>query len=89
MCRKVWRFESSPGHHRCTSEQKPRPKVDGQRIRSTAVELQLVGIVAAGVKDSRPPNWRFMYMISFNKTRQGYARKRNLKPAGYFFVRPQ
>lgn len=24
-----------------------------------------------------------------NKTRQGYARKRTLKPAGYFFVRPK
>ena len=26
-------------------------------------------------------------IISSNKTRQGYARKRILKPAGYFFVR--
>lgn len=25
--------------------------------------------------------------ISGNKTRQGYARERTLKPAGYFFVR--
>ena len=25
--------------------------------------------------------------IGGNKTRQGYARKRILKPAGYFFVR--
>lgn len=25
-------------------------------------------------------------IILFNKTRQGYARKRILKPAGYFFV---
>lgn len=26
-------------------------------------------------------------IIRLNKTRQGYARKRILKPAGYFFVR--
>lgn len=26
--------------------------------------------------------------IRFNKTRQGYARERTLKPAGYFFVAP-
>jgi len=26
-------------------------------------------------------------IIHSNKTRQGYARKRTLKPAGYFFVR--
>jgi hypothetical protein len=25
-------------------------------------------------------------MLSSNKTRQGYARKRILKPAGYFFL---
>lgn len=25
-------------------------------------------------------------IIHINKTRQGYARKRTLKPAGYFFV---
>ncbi len=25
-------------------------------------------------------------IMTFNKTRQGYARKRTLKPAGYFFV---
>lgn len=28
-------------------------------------------------------------ILPINKTRQGYARKRILKPAGYFFVRPQ
>lgn len=27
-------------------------------------------------------------ILRSNKTRQGYARKRILKPAGYFFVRP-
>lgn len=26
-------------------------------------------------------------IIRINKTRQGYARERTLKPAGYFFVR--
>ncbi len=28
-------------------------------------------------------------IVCLNKTRQGYARKRILKPAGYFFVRPK
>ena len=28
-------------------------------------------------------------IIQGNKTRQGYARERILKPAGYFFVRPK
>lgn len=28
----------------------------------------------------------FARIIADNKTRQGYARERNLKPAGYFFV---
>jgi len=30
-----------------------------------------------------------MSMIRLNKTRQGYARERILKPAGYFLVRGQ
>lgn len=28
-------------------------------------------------------------ILLLNKTRQGYARERILKPAGYFFVRPK
>ncbi len=28
----------------------------------------------------------FTLILGLNKTRQGYARKRILKPAGYFFV---
>lgn len=34
--------------------------------------------------------WRqtgFARILRTNKTRQGYARERTLKPAGYFFVR--
>jgi len=31
----------------------------------------------------------FALILGSNKTRQGYARKRILKPAGYFFVRPE
>jgi hypothetical protein len=33
------------------------------------------------------PNEPVSHKIRYNKTRQGYARKRTLKPAGYFFVR--
>ncbi len=32
---------------------------------------------------------RIAHILASNKTRQGYARKRILKPAGYFFVRQQ
>lgn len=32
-------------------------------------------------------NGQSVDIIRSNKTRQGYARKRTLKPAGYFFVR--
>jgi hypothetical protein len=32
-------------------------------------------------------NARIAHTIALNKTRQGYARERILKPAGYFFVR--
>lgn len=32
---------------------------------------------------------RISRIIVDNKTRQGYARKRTLKPAGYFFVAPE
>lgn len=32
---------------------------------------------------------RLACIVSLNKTRQGYARERILKPAGYSFVRPQ
>jgi hypothetical protein len=32
------------------------------------------------------PRTDFTLKIGSNKTRQGYARKRILKPAGYFFV---
>lgn len=35
------------------------------------------------------PNARSARILRFNKTRQGYARERILKPAGYFFVRPE
>lgn len=34
-------------------------------------------------------NARIARMLSPNKTRQGYARERILKPAGYFFVPQQ
>ncbi len=34
-------------------------------------------------------NARIARMLLPNKTRQGYARERILKPAGYFFVRPK
>lgn len=34
-------------------------------------------------------NARIARILRCNKTRQGYARERILKPAGYFFVRPQ
>jgi hypothetical protein len=34
-------------------------------------------------------NARIARILRLNKTRQGYARKRILKPAGYFFVRPK
>lgn len=32
-------------------------------------------------------NVRIAHILFLNKTRQGYARERTLKPAGYFFVR--
>lgn len=32
---------------------------------------------------------RIARILRPNKTRQGYARERILKPAGYFFVRPE
>lgn len=32
---------------------------------------------------------RIARILRPNKTRQGYARQRILKPAGYFFVRPK
>lgn len=32
------------------------------------------------------PGTRIVRILSSNKTRQGYARKRILKPAGYFFA---
>ena len=34
-------------------------------------------------------NARSARILRSNKTRQGYARERILKPAGYFFVRPE
>ena len=34
-------------------------------------------------------NTRSARILLLNKTRQGYARERILKPAGYFFVRPE
>ena len=34
-------------------------------------------------------NARIARILRPNKTRQGYARERILKPAGYFFVRPK
>ena len=34
-------------------------------------------------------NARIARILRPNKTRQGYARERILKPAGYFFVRPE
>lgn len=34
-------------------------------------------------------NARIARILCPNKTRQGYARERILKPAGYFFVRPK
>lgn len=34
-------------------------------------------------------NARIARTLRLNKTRQGYARERILKPAGYFFVRPK
>lgn len=34
-------------------------------------------------------NGRIARILRLNKTRQGYARERILKPAGYFFVRPK
>lgn len=34
-------------------------------------------------------NTRIARILLGNKTRQGYARERILKPAGYFFVRPE
>ena len=34
-------------------------------------------------------NVRIARILRPNKTRQGYARERILKPAGYFFVRPE
>lgn len=60
-----------------------------QRVLINTAELQLMGIDTAGVKASRYRNERSACTIQYNKTRQGYARKRILKPAGYFFVRPQ
>ncbi len=39
---------------------------------------------------AEPSKWhpgRFGHILACKKTRQGYARKRILKPAGYFFVR--
>lgn len=35
------------------------------------------------------PNACIGRIVRFNKTRQGYARERTLKPAGYFFVLSQ
>ena len=46
---------------------------------------------SSGVGMSAEPGaWHpagFARILASNKTRQGYARKRILKPAGYFFVR--
>jgi hypothetical protein len=39
--------------------------------------------------DPACPGVRIERILVGNKTRQGYARKRILKPAGYFFVRPE
>jgi hypothetical protein len=46
------------------------------------------GLVPAA---SRPgcQNARIARILRLDKTRQGYARERILKPAGYFFVRPK
>ena len=44
---------------------------------------------APAVCRSACPNARSAGILRFNKTRQGYARERILKPAGYFFVRPE
>ena len=43
----------------------------------------------ARTKDAACPSAGSARILRGNKTRQGYARKRILKPAGYFFVGPE
>ena len=44
---------------------------------------------APAVCRSACQNARIARILHSNKTRQGYARERILKPAGYFLVRPE
>ena len=47
------------------------------------------GGMNARTKDAACPSAGSTRILRSNKTRQGYARERILKPAGYFFVRPK
>lgn len=53
------------------------------------MNTRVLGIHGVG-RRAAENSWRrtgFARTLASNKTRQGYARKRILKPAGYFFVR--
>lgn len=52
---------------------------DWLRVITARPRLRELGVAFSG-------NW---LIIPFNKARQGYALRSTLKPAGYFFVRPQ
>lgn len=65
------------------------PKLMSGQLDVSGIRLPGGGGMNARTKDAACPSAGSTRTSHSNKTRQGYARKRILKPAGYFFVRPE